>query len=163
MPIPQEQVQCVLWLAELQSFTAIQRRFRRQYGRQPPTRKSIRFWNNKLKTTSSLFRVKYLKKMSTALERHPSEVRANQFVLLACSYVQIPRSTVHDVLHKRLRLRAYKIQMNHALKPSDHVARRNFAVDMLEGSTTAFKLTGNSFSPYEQLPIRAKYCKLKNY
>ncbi|PNF20692.1 hypothetical protein B7P43_G00325, partial [Cryptotermes secundus] len=36
------------------------------------------------------------------------------------------------VLHKRLRLRAYKIQMIHALKPSDHVARTNFAVDLLE-------------------------------
>jgi hypothetical protein len=30
--------------------------------------------------------------MSVVLERHSSEVRANQFVLLACSYVQIPRS-----------------------------------------------------------------------
>jgi hypothetical protein len=36
--------------------------------------------------------------MSIALERHSSEVRANQFLLLACSYVQIPRSTVNDVL-----------------------------------------------------------------
>jgi hypothetical protein len=45
---------------------------------------------------------------------------------------QIPRSTVHDVLHKRLRLRAYKIQMILALKPSDHVARTNVAVHMLE-------------------------------
>ncbi|PNF19248.1 hypothetical protein B7P43_G08217 [Cryptotermes secundus] len=45
---------------------------------------------------------------------------------------QIPRSIVHDVLHKRLHLRRYKIQMIHALKPSDQVARTNFAVDMLE-------------------------------
>jgi hypothetical protein len=36
------------------------------------------------------------------------------------------------VLHKKLRLRAYKIQMIHVLKPSDQVARTNFAVDMLE-------------------------------
>jgi hypothetical protein len=33
---------------------------------------------------------------------------------------------------KRLRLRAYKIQMIRALKPSDQVARTNFAVDMPE-------------------------------
>jgi hypothetical protein len=67
MSTPQEEVQCVLWLAELQSFTA---------------------------------------------DQH--------------------RSTVHNVLHKRLRLRAYRIQMIHALKPSDQVARTSFAVDMLE-------------------------------
>jgi hypothetical protein len=33
--------------------------FRMQYGRQPPTRKSIRFWDNKLRTTGSLLRVKF--------------------------------------------------------------------------------------------------------
>jgi hypothetical protein len=40
---------------------------------------------------------------------------------------------VHDVLHKRLHLRAFKIQMTHALKPSEQVACKNFVVDMLEG------------------------------
>ncbi|PNF36768.1 hypothetical protein B7P43_G11153, partial [Cryptotermes secundus] len=44
--------------------------------------------------------------------------------------LQIPRLTVHDVLHKRLRRRVYKIQMIHALKRSGRVARTNFAVDM---------------------------------
>jgi hypothetical protein len=56
---PQEQVQCVLWLAELQSLKAARRRFTMQYGRQPPTRKSIQFWdNNNLRTTGSLLRVR---------------------------------------------------------------------------------------------------------
>jgi hypothetical protein len=68
--------------------------------------------------------------MSIALERHSSEVHANQFALLACSY-KLQIKTVYDVLYKRLRLRAYKIQMIHALKPSAQVARTNFAVDML--------------------------------
>jgi hypothetical protein len=39
---------------------------------------------------------------------------------------------VHDVLHKRLLVREYEIQMIHALNQSDEVARTNFAVDMLE-------------------------------
>jgi hypothetical protein len=49
--------------------------------------------DSKLRTTGSLLRVKSpgktwtLKKMSISLERHSSEVRANQFVLLACSYL----------------------------------------------------------------------------
>jgi hypothetical protein len=58
MSIPQEHVQSVLWLANLHFLTVVQRRFRRHNGRQPPTRKSIRFWDNKLRSTGSLFRVK---------------------------------------------------------------------------------------------------------
>jgi hypothetical protein len=58
MSTPQEQVQCVLWLAELQYLMAVQRRFRMQYGRQPPTRKSSWLWDNKLRTTGSLLRAK---------------------------------------------------------------------------------------------------------
>jgi hypothetical protein len=54
MSTPQEQVQCVLWLVELQSLTAVLRRFRMQQGRQLPTR----FWDNKLRTTGSLLRVR---------------------------------------------------------------------------------------------------------
>jgi hypothetical protein len=54
MSTPQELVQCVLWLAELQSLTAVQRRFGTPYGRKLP----IRFWDNKLRTTCSLLRVK---------------------------------------------------------------------------------------------------------
>jgi hypothetical protein len=69
-----------------------------------------------------------LKKMSITLERHSGEVRANQFMLLACSY----KFYVPDVLHKRLHLRAYTIQMIHALTPSDQVAHINFTVDILE-------------------------------
>jgi hypothetical protein len=45
--------------------------------------------------------------------------------------LRIPRSTVHDVPNKRFRLRAYKIQIIHAPKPSDQVESTNFTVDML--------------------------------
>jgi hypothetical protein len=58
MSTPQEQVQCVLWLAEMQSLTAVQLCFRTQYGCQPPTQKSIRLWDNKLRTAGSLLCVK---------------------------------------------------------------------------------------------------------
>jgi hypothetical protein len=87
-----KEVQCVLWLVELQSLTAVQCHFREQYGRQPHTRKSIRFCDKKLRTTVSLLRSNILerhgplKKMLIASERHSNEVRANHSVLLACSY-----------------------------------------------------------------------------
>jgi hypothetical protein len=69
MSTPQEQVQCVLLLAELQSHTTVQRRFRKQYGRQHPTRKSNQFWNNKLRATSSLLHVKSPGKARTSEEK----------------------------------------------------------------------------------------------
>jgi hypothetical protein len=70
--------------------------------------------------------------MSISLDRHSSEDRTKQSVLLACSFIQIPQSTVRDVLHKRLRIRTCKIQMILALKLSDKVAHINFTVGMLE-------------------------------
>jgi hypothetical protein len=72
MSTPQEQVQCVLWLAEHKSICA------------------------------------------------------------ASLQLLIPCSAVHNVLHKRLCLREYKIQMIPALKLSDQVACTNFTVDMAE-------------------------------
>jgi hypothetical protein len=46
--------------------------------------------------------------------------------------LEIPCSTVRDVLHKRLHLRTFKIQMIHALKLSDQLACTNFTVGVLE-------------------------------
>jgi hypothetical protein len=48
----------MLWLAEFQSLMAVHYHFRMHYGHQPPTRRSIRFWENKLRTTGSLLSVK---------------------------------------------------------------------------------------------------------
>ncbi|GFV84692.1 DUF4817 domain-containing protein [Trichonephila clavipes] len=45
--------------------------------------------------------------------------------------LQMTRSTIHDVLHKQLRLTAYKVQILHAIKPNDYAKRYGFAVDML--------------------------------
>ena len=45
--------------------------------------------------------------------------------------IQMPRSTIHDVLHKRLRLAAYKVHILHALQPDEYAKRYGFAVDML--------------------------------
>ncbi|PNF24397.1 hypothetical protein B7P43_G09698 [Cryptotermes secundus] len=108
-----------------------------QYGRQPPTRKNIRFWDNKLRTTGSLLRVKSPGKTRTSEEndgriREAFQRSPRKSIRAVCLKLQIPLSTVHGALHKRLRLTAYKIQMIHALKPSDQVARTNFAVDLLE-------------------------------
>ena len=44
-------------------------------------------------------------------------------IRVASNELAIPRSTVHKVLHKRLRFHAYKLQIVQALKPDDHPRR----------------------------------------
>ncbi|GFW83207.1 DUF4817 domain-containing protein [Trichonephila clavipes] len=65
---------------------------------------------------------KYVKHFVGALQnqfdKHPGEL-------------QMPRSTIHDVLHKRSRLTAYKVLILHAIKPDDYAKRYGFAVDIL--------------------------------
>jgi hypothetical protein len=51
---PQRTVQCVLWLAELKSVSRVQRRARREWKVDPPTRKSIYEWEKTLRETGSL-------------------------------------------------------------------------------------------------------------
>lgn len=46
--------------------------------------------------------------------------------------LQIPRGTVHNFLHKRLDLRAYKIQIIQQIKPGDKDKMVNFAASVLD-------------------------------
>ena len=50
----------------------------------------------------------------------------------ASTQLQIPRSTIHKVLHRNLQLYAYKVQLLQALKPEDKPRRKEFAVTMLD-------------------------------
>lgn len=45
--------------------------------------------------------------------------------------MQIPRSTIHDVLHKCLRLCAYTMQLMQQIKLADHQKCMNFATHVL--------------------------------
>ncbi|PNF40672.1 hypothetical protein B7P43_G03794, partial [Cryptotermes secundus] len=94
-----------------QSLMAVQRRFRTQYGRGPPTRKNIRFWYKNLRT------------IGIFLLRSPGKTRTSEENIRRITQ----RGIVHDVLHKSLHLRAYRIQTIHALTPSDQVAAPKWA------------------------------------
>ena len=50
----------------------------------------------------------------------------------ASTQLQIPRSTIHKVLHTNLWLYAYKVQLLQALKPEDKSRWKEFAVMMLD-------------------------------
>ena len=53
-------------------------------------------------------------------------------ICVASNELAIPRSTVHKVLHKQLRLHTYKLQIVQALKPDDHPRRAAFAEKILQ-------------------------------
>jgi hypothetical protein len=89
---------------------AVQHHFRTQYGCQPPIWKSTRFWDNKLRTTDRMLHVKSPGKTSEVNVNHIREAfqrSLHKSIHAASLQLQIPCSTVHDVLHKRLCLRAH--------------------------------------------------------
>lgn len=122
---PQQKVKCVLWLAELKSVTRVRRRFRLEFNVDPPTSKSILQWDRTLKATGTLIpqtgkhsknkiNEETVDRVRTAFTRSPKKsIRRGSHQL------QIPKSTVHDILHKRLKLRAYKLQLLHHIQPND--------------------------------------------
>jgi hypothetical protein len=61
-----------------------------------------------------------------AFQRNPTKS-----IRRASLELNIPRSTVHKVLHKRLRLYAYKVQIVQALEPNDRPQGQQFAIEML--------------------------------
>ena len=113
----------------------VERRFRQQWPeKQPPDRHTITTCHRKLQTRSLVQKSPRGKKVTEAqvdriqhaFQRTPSKSHRRARRELA-----IPKSTIHDVLHKRLRLRAYMIQLVQKLQPNDLPARYEFASDML--------------------------------
>ena len=124
------QVQCVLWLAEMQSVKRVQRRFQTDGGIAPPTRDSILHWDKQLQGTGSFV-------CQTEKWRKPHITQADvdrvqaSFVCSpqkssrkASRQLNTPTSTDHDVVHKQLQL--------HVLKPDDCPRQRQFTEESLE-------------------------------
>jgi hypothetical protein len=61
-----------------------------------------------------------------------NEALQNPHVELGVNCLLLARSTINKVLHKRLRLCAYKIQLVKQLKSADGVARQHFAEEMFD-------------------------------
>ena len=51
----QEKAQCVSWFIETKSDVHTQRNYRSKYGRDPPSRPSIRLWHKKFMETGTVF------------------------------------------------------------------------------------------------------------
>ncbi|KAJ4442689.1 hypothetical protein ANN_04278 [Periplaneta americana] len=109
MATAQERAQAIWWYAETYSVIQVQRNFRRVFQKEPPSR-------NTIKTS-----------VRQAYERSP-----RKSVRQAGRELQMPKSTVHTILHRSLGFHAYKLQLVHELKPDDGNKRQAFAIDMLQ-------------------------------
>ena len=112
----QQKAQCVLWYNELKSPTAVQRKFRNEFGQEPPHTNSIKRWFKNFMETGSILDRKRSGRPSideetvdavrVAFHRSP-----RKSIRVASNELAIPRSTVHKVLHKRFgsMLTSYKL------------------------------------------------------
>ena len=132
----QQKAQCVLSYHKLKSPTAVQRKFRNAFKQDPPQINRIKRWFKNFMETGSVLDRKRSSRPSIGEETvdavraafHRSPRKSNR---VASNELAIPRSTVYKVLHKRLRLHAYKLQTVQALKPDDHPRRAAFAEEIL--------------------------------
>ena len=136
MVTPQEKAQCVSWFIETKSDVQTQRWYRTKYGKNPPSRSSIRQWHKKFMETESVLdavrtgrsriSAENIERVRQAFNRSPMKS-----IRTAARKLELPPTTVLKVLHKKLRLYAYKVQMLQRLQPSDKPKRKEFADNML--------------------------------
>ena len=136
MTTPQEKAQCVSWFIKTKSDVQTQRNYRSKYGRDSSHR-SIRLWHKKFMETGTVFDTRRSGRPRTSEEniervRQAFQRSPMKSIRTAARQLKLPRSTVHKVLHKNLRLYAYKVQMLQALQPNDMPRSKEFAVNMLQ-------------------------------
>jgi hypothetical protein len=98
---------------------------------------NIRRWFEQFKETGSVCRRKSSGRPAVTEENveriRQSIIRSPRKSIPRRSFqLGIPKSTVHKVLHKKLKLHAQKIQLLHEIKAGDKLKRKEFAERMLE-------------------------------
>jgi hypothetical protein len=101
------------------------RHFRREYGREPPDVKSITSWYAKFKETGNVGDRKRTGRPSVSEESVGAVLDAFQCsprksTRRASHELRIPQCTVVNILHKRLHLCAYQMQLVQVLEPDDY-------------------------------------------
>lgn len=132
----QEKAMCVLWFFETKSVITTQRRYRTQYRKDPPSDNAIRRWFKQFQQTGSVLHQKGAGRPSTQQEdvdriREAFITSPHQSTRRVSLLLDIPQPTVWRVVHNRLRLHAYKLQIVQSLKPDDKPRRFQFAQDIL--------------------------------
>ena len=130
--------QCVLWMHETKSATLVRRKCRVEFKMKKgiPSRSTILSWySNFLETGHIMSQVKKGRKeidndvvqtLSELFEESPKTP-----IRVAARSVPVCKSSVHNIVRKKLKLYPYKIQLVQALKPDDYGKREEFARTIL--------------------------------
>jgi transposase len=103
----QEKAKCVLWFFETKSVIKTQRRFRTQYGKDPPSDNAIRRWLKQFKETGCVLHRKGAGRPSISQEdvdriQEAFSESPQKSTRQAALQLGIPQTTVWRVLHNRL-------------------------------------------------------------
>lgn len=130
-----------MWYHENKSVTLVRRRYRREFGRNPPSEKTIRKWFENLTQTGHVdglikkgrkaITIENVNRIRTAFEEEP-----RQSLRHAARHLDLNVSSIHKVLRKKLRLFPYKLQRVQALEANDFNVRVEFARHVLTRQLT---------------------------
>ena len=131
---PEEKSQCVIWYAETYDIRRVRCLYYHQYGRsrKSPSRQSIKRWYNSFLSTGYVRspekrgRKRIIEETVDAIRQH-FEANPKLSIRKASRLLCISKSTVHDVVRKKLKKYPYKIMVLHVLKEGDFERRHDFA------------------------------------
>ena len=132
----EERIQMVLLMAKLESVTLVERQLRKEGVFSIPTKKHIRKIYQKFKETGSVHDLPRSGRPSIAEEK-VEEIRelfsSNPTTSLKRAYAStgIPCSSVHKILHKKLKMMPYKMSHLQQLFDSDQAARNLMCIELL--------------------------------
>jgi transposase len=134
---PQQKAMSVLWYWETKSVIQVQRRYRRECGERTPGRQSLKRWLKQFQETGSVLHKKGAGRPSVDADtvemvRETFQRSPSKYTCHVSRELHVPRLIVQRILHRRLKLQAYKIQIVQALEPDDGRRRKEFAMDMLD-------------------------------
>lgn len=127
-----QKAKCVTWYHQTGSITQTQRNYRTTYAESPPARNSILRWVQNFDEHGRVGNAEASgrpgassnqeERVSNYFVRYPSRSlrRAEQDL-------NIPRSSIHDILRNRLHMFPYKLQVVQQLEDRDYTARIEFA------------------------------------
>ncbi|GBO00360.1 hypothetical protein AVEN_71761-1 [Araneus ventricosus] len=127
----QQKAEFVLWYAEFKSIVAVQRKWRTLHpGEKAPEDKAMNRWMKKFEKTGNVAKgassgrprtsEENVELMRQSCVRSPKRSIARRSLALG-----IPKTTIQNVLHKRLLLHAYKIQLRHEIKVQTNLGELN--------------------------------------
>lgn len=130
----EERVKLAVWYEWSRSVVDVQRRYRQQFGRTPPSKDTIHKWHTRLMETGSVCDAQRDRQSSSegqAAVRKHFEAQPMSSQRQAVKALNVSRGFIQKAL-KDYGFHPYKLQVLHQLSPEDFAQRVSFASDELE-------------------------------